>query len=172
MLFLAHVTMCTSSYRKRMSKMYYYRKTREEKSSFQVVSSVTHTKTKLRSVQIYEFGSRYVQQTQSQRLIPLLKSCLRPSSAVTIGDVNKVMVIAITCLCGAIGTKVHTRHEKKCNLLVKFKYACFKMRGFCFDNFYIKKCNLVYYSQSRCFSQCFAQLSCVRPAQLFIHKNS
>ena len=90
---------------KRMSKIL---KNKDRKREEKQLSGYKHTKSKLRSVQIYEFGSRYVQQTQSQRLSPLLKSCLRPSSAVTIGDVNKVIVIAITCLCGAIGTKVHT----------------------------------------------------------------
>ena len=41
-----------------------FRRAREEKNSFQVISSAVHIqKSKLRSVQIYEFGSRYVQQT-------------------------------------------------------------------------------------------------------------
>ena len=42
-LIISPCTMCTSSYCKRMSKIYYYRKAREEKTSFQVISSVTHT---------------------------------------------------------------------------------------------------------------------------------
>jgi len=40
-------------------------KTKEEKNSFQVIGSVTHTKSKLRSVQIYKFGSHYVHQIRS-----------------------------------------------------------------------------------------------------------
>ena len=48
-----------------------FRKAREEKTVF------TITKIKLRSVQMYEFGSHYMQQTRSQRLSPpLLKSRL------------------------------------------------------------------------------------------------
>ena len=75
--------MCGSSYHKRTSKMYYYRKTREEKNRLQVASSVTHTKIKAEKcptiwIRLLLRATNSILEAKPPLPPPLLTSCLRP----------------------------------------------------------------------------------------------